>query len=80
MQTQERKLQRAVANIRSEAFREQLEALGCDERVHSVGACSVMRLPEGFFIFGQTRGFVNLAAATAVILRAAALRGTVKTG
>lgn len=80
MQTQERKIQRAVANIRREAFRGQLAALKCDEQIHSIGGCSVMRLGGGFFIFGETRAFVDLAAAADVVLRVAALRGTAKPG
>lgn len=80
MQTQEKNIQRAVANIRREAFRGQLKALKCDQRIHCIGGCSVMRLGGRFFIFGETRAFVDLTEATGVVLRVAALRGTAKPG
>lgn len=79
MQTQEREIQRAVAKIRREKFSNELSALRCDQRIHLVGGCNVMRLIEGFFIFGKTRSFVGLVEATDVLLRAAALRGTGET-
>lgn len=76
MQTQERDIQRAVANIRREKFINQLSALRCDQRVHPIGGHSVIRMIEGFFIFGKTRVFVGLEDAADVLLRAGALQGS----